>query len=127
MENKKTWKLKISKFELVAYIITGAFALWGFVYMILGLLANNLPIHSDQNYLKQASDAIKQTFGLDFLGWGIIILAISILAMVIVMLACAGKKDKTFEKEQRRAARLMRNKPQVSEPQVVEGEVAESK
>lgn len=101
-------KLPLTKFEIVWYSICAAFALWGLTYTILGLLAKNLPIPTDKNYLAQASNAIASVFGLGFFGWGLIILGASALAATIALLANAKKTDRDFEKAQRRAARLNR-------------------
>ena len=101
---------KISVKELVFYIICGAFALWGLVYVILGLLAQYLPISSSQNPLYAADSAIRGAFGLGFLGWGLILLITFAVIGVIVMVVFAKGSEKNSEKDQRRAARLSRNK-----------------
>ena len=117
-------KKKISVKELVLYIITGTFAAWGLVYIVLGLLANLLPIKDANNPLKNGSDVVKQYFGLGFLGWGLILFGVFALIGVIVMVTFARDVDKDYEKEQRRAARLQRNKT-TDAPEVVDAEVSE--
>lgn len=105
MEAKK--KLKIGVFELVCYIITGAVALWGLTYIVLGLIANYADVPAEKNYLAEASKTIANKFGgLDFLGWGLIIFGIGVVVGVLVLLICSAKFDKTNEKAARRAARL---------------------
>jgi len=116
-------KLKIKTSELVCYIIGGAVALWGLVYLILGLIANSLPVPLEDNPLKQASNVIKKYFGLDFFGWGIIIFVIGVLFILIVLCVRAKTADKSFEKQQRRAARVNRNT--FGGDEVVEAEASE--
>jgi len=119
-------KLELTKFEIVWYIICATFGLWGLVYTILGLLANNLPIPSDKNALLNASKALASVFGLGFFGWGLIILGISAVAAVIVLLAVSKKADREYEKAQRRAARL--NRANLFDDSTVENsEVVEAK
>lgn len=95
-------KCKLSVFEIVWYSICGALALWGLTYVILGTCARLL-VDSDLN---SANKVIAKTFGLGFLGWGLIIIAIAAVAAIIVLCSYAKKTDKEFEKAQRRAARL---------------------
>ena len=47
-----------------------------------------------------------KTFKLDFFGWGMIILAIGVVAAVIVLLLFSNKVDRDYEKNVRRAQRL---------------------
>ena len=115
-------KLKISVKELVLYCICGAFVLWGLTYVVLGLLAENLPIPDSKNALYSANLVIKNTFGLGFLGWGLILTGVFAVAGAIVMLTFAKGVDKEYEKKQRRAARLSRSEEPVS-PEVVDAEV----
>jgi hypothetical protein len=92
-------------FEIVWYSLCGAVALWGLTYIVLGLVAGELMIHSSKNVLLQASNAIKEVFGLGFFYWGLIILTVATVAAVIVLLVFAKRVDRDFEKTQRRAAR----------------------
>lgn len=104
MEKKAT--KKIGTFELVWYIICGAVALWGLTYIVLGSIANLADLPQHDNKLLLASDKLAKTFGLGFLGWGVIIFAIGMVLAIIVMLVIASKVDRTSEKAARRAARL---------------------
>lgn len=113
-------KLRVGKVELVFYIVFGLLALWGLVYIILGLFANFLPIAPDQNALKQASNSIKAMFGLDFFGWGLILFGVFGFATAMVAIISATTVDRDYEKAQRRAARLQRNKVVKEETPVVE-------
>ncbi|MCQ2814955.1 MAG: hypothetical protein MJ227_01510 [Bacilli bacterium] len=104
LDNKKqNKKLPLSIPELVCYVVSLLVGIWGITYIIIGLIGENLP-YSDSLY--QANINFKSTFGLDFFGWGLIILAIATLFAVIILCAVAKTKDRAYEKEQRRAARL---------------------
>ena len=102
-------KKKIKLLELVIYITFGALALWGLVYIVLGLFANNLPIPDSSNALKSADKVIAKNFGLGFFGWGLILFGVFATLEAIALIVYAKDVDKDYEKSQRRAARLKRN------------------
>ena len=103
-QNKR--KLPLHPFELVWYILTGLVGVWGLTYIVLGLVAENLPITSEDKGLVKANAAFAKTFKLDFFGWGLIILAIAAVAAVIVLLLFSNKVDRDYEKKVRRAQRI---------------------
>jgi len=119
---------ELTLFEKICYPVCGALILWGLTYTVLGLIGDNLQINSSQNYLKQASDAIANIFGLGFFGWGLIIFSIGAVIAITVLLIFARNTDRDYERAQRRAARLARNR-NVGEqqPQVIDAEVGEPK
>lgn len=92
-------------FEIIWYTFTGLIMLWGLTYIILGLLSKYLPLPSD-NPLTNFDVSFTKSFGLNLLNWGIIILCIGAIEMVIALLSIAKTKDREFDKEQRRKARL---------------------
>lgn len=93
----------LSLFEIVWYSVCGAFALWALTYIIIGTVVNYVSINSP---FAVADRTIKKTFGLGFLYWGFIMLSVVTIAVIVVLLSNAKKADRTYEKEQRRAARL---------------------
>lgn len=95
-------KNKKSVFEIVWYSLTGAVGLWGLTFIVLGIVCSFIPLDS---VLAEANAAHESTFGLGFLYWGLIILAIAALLAIIVLLTYAKKVDRDFEKTQRRSAR----------------------
>lgn len=111
---------KLTTFEKICYPICCLLMLWGITYVVLGLIADNLQVSSSNNYLKQASDALASIFGLGFFGWGLIIFGIGAVLMTITLLVNARNTDRDYEKAQRRAARLNRNR-------VVDAEVKDIK
>lgn len=117
MSNKAS-KLKI--FEIVWYTLTGAVAVWGLTYVVLGLIAAFYPATVDSNPLAQANKVIVNNFGLGFLYWGLIILAIGVVSAAFVLCIAAKSTDRELEKVQRRAARLA---AQTKTPEVVDAEV----
>ena len=120
MANKRKLKVK----EYVIYIGCGLFALWGLTYIVLGLLANYLPLPDSSNPLKGADTVIKNNFGLGFFGWGLILFGVFAAIGAIALMVFAKDVDKDYEKSQRRAARLKRN---VAEEEVVDAKVEEVK
>ena len=100
----ETKKLPLSLFEIVWYSLMLGLGLWGLTYIVLGLIAQYAPIPDKDNVLLEGSNAIKQAFGLGFLPWGLIILAIATVGAVVVLLTLSKKADREFEKAQRRAA-----------------------
>lgn len=104
-------KLAISTFELVWYILTGAVALWGLTYIVLGLIGMYAPVAAADNALAQASDKFKETFKLGFFGWGLIIFSVGAVAASACLIISSKSADRESEKAARRAARLgMANK-----------------
>ena len=128
--HKKHKKLPLHPLELAWYITCGLVALWGLTYIVLGLIAENLPITSEDNKFVEANKSFAKIFGLDWLGWGLIILAIAAVGAVIVLLALAGKSDREYEKNTRRAQRLAQlelEEEKEEKEEVVDAEVNEVK
>ena len=125
--NKK--KLPLHPFELVWYALCALVGIWGLTYIVLGLVAENLPITSEDKGLVKVSADFAKTFGLDFLGWGLIILAIAGVAAVVVLLLFSNKVDRDYEKNIRRAQRLAQLEAEeakeeaAQEAQVIDAEI----
>ena len=105
--------------EIVVYVTFGLLALWGFVYIVLGLLANNLPIKVSENALKTGDEVIRSNFGLGFFGWGLILFGVFGASLAAAFAYFAKDVDKDYEKSQRRAARLSRNRVNEPKPEEV--------
>ena len=95
-------KLPVSIFELVWYPICAAVIIWGIVYVVLGLVNQ----YNDFSSLKDFCGDFKSTFKLELYFWGLIIIAIGVVAAVVVMLFFAKSFDRVADREQRRSARL---------------------
>ena len=124
--NKK--KLPLHPFEMAWYALCALVGIWGLTYIVLGLVAENLPITSEDKGLVKTSGEFAKTFGLDFLGWGLIILAIAGVAAVLVLLVFSSKVDRDYEKNVRRAQRLAQleaeeAKEEAEQNQVIDAEV----
>lgn len=123
-QNKK--KLPLHPFELTWYVLTGLVGIWGLTYIVLGLVAENLPITSEDKGLVKVNGEFAKRFGLDFLGWGLIILAIAAVCAVIVLLLFSNKVDRDYEKNVRRAQRLAQieaEEAKEEQQQVIDAEV----
>ncbi len=103
-QNKK--KFPLHPFELVWYVLCGLVGIWGLTYIVLGIVSTHLPISTEDQPLVEANNTILRLFKLDFLGWGLIILAIAAVAVVVVLLLFSNKVDRDYEKNVRRAQRL---------------------
>ena len=125
-ESKK--KLPLHPFELVWYVLTGLVGLWGLTYIVLGIVAQNLPIKSEDEGLVLANSQFAKIFKLDFFGWGLIILAIAAVAAVIVLLLFSNKVDRDYEKKVRRAQRLAQLEAEEmkaeQESEIIDAEIA---
>ena len=95
--------------EIIIYCVFGGLAIWGLVYIVLGLLAANLPIPDSSNALRSGDAYIKSLFGLGFFGWGLILFGVFAALTAFSFIYFAKDVDKDYEKNQRRAARLKRN------------------
>lgn len=118
-------RLPISIFELVVYVLSGLMAIWGIVYISLGIACNFAKY--DSGLIAVDAGLKNNTNGMGFLEQGILVLAIGVIVAVIFLLVNAKKADRIYEKEQRRkAARFNRGK-RLSEEEttIVEAEVAE--
>lgn len=124
MAKKKTSSITI--FELIWYLLCGLVCAWGSTYSILGVIAK----YSDIKALSKFDDSFEKLFGLNLFFWGLIIIAISVVAAIIVLLIYAKKFDRATERERRRSIRLgaLRKKNKVvadQEPEIVEEEAEE--
>ena len=129
-------KLPLHPAELVWYIVCGLVGLWGLTYIVLGLIAENLPITAEDNKFIEVTKDFTKHFGLDWLGWGLIILGIAAVGAAIVLLLLSNKADRDYEKNTRRAARLAQleaeeekeeAEEQKPEQQIVDAEVNDVK
>lgn len=119
--NKK--KLPLHPFELVWYTLCCLVGIWGITYIVLGLVAENLPIKATNEGLVKVNLDFAKKFGLDFLGWGLIILAIASLAAVVVLLLYSNKVDREYEKNVRRAQRLAQLEAEEEKAEAKEAEI----
>lgn len=95
-------KLPITIFEFVWYLICGLVVVWGATYSVLGVVAK----YSDVEPLEEFDASFEKLFGLNLFFWGLLIIAIAVVAAVVVLLVNAKKFDRASEREQRRSARL---------------------
>ena len=114
-------KLPISIIELVVYTLSGLMALWGLVYISLGLSVNFLKY--DHELVKTNAALIAGTNGMGFLQQGILVLFVGVLVAVVFLLSYAKVADRQYEKEQRRAAaRFNRKNNQADAGEIVDVE-----
>lgn len=95
-------KLPVSIFEIVWYIICALVIIWGLTYVSLALIDK----YNDLDSLHKFTTNFKNTFGLSLYFWGLIIIAIGVVAAVTVMVIFAKTYDRAADREQRRSARL---------------------
>ena len=95
-------KLPVALFELVWYPICAAVIIWGVVYVTLGLVNK----YNDLSALESFCNDFVKYFKLELYFWGLIIIAIGVVAAVVVMLFFAKTYDRVADREQRRSARL---------------------
>lgn len=114
---------KLAKFEIFWYSLCGLLGIWGFVYVILGLVGN---AQESGNSLQKASERIAAKYNLGFIGWGLIIFCIATALAIIVLLRFAKKSDRESEKSTRRLARLQaaEEAKKTRDQVIVEAEVA---
>ena len=117
----KKFNLPISIVELVVYTLAGLMAIWGLVYISLGVSVNFLKY--DNQLVKTNAALIEGTNGMGFLQQGILVLFVGVAVAVVFLLSYAKVADRQYEKEQRRAAaRFNRKNNAVESQEVVEVE-----
>ena len=94
---------KISIFEIIWYSLTGGLGLWGLTFIVLGVIARNLPLDAD---LRKGDASYQAVMKLGFLNSGLILISVAAILAIIVLLVNAKKTDREVEKQQRRAARI---------------------
>ena len=99
---------KISKKELVWYIIAGVFALAGLILIIFGIVGHALNVPLDKNWIKQGEKALQNAIHipLDFRMWGLIFFGVGAIIAVITLSAFSKAIDRDAEKTIRRKQRL---------------------
>ena len=113
-------------FEIVWYALTGLVGVWGLTYIVLGLVAENLPITSEDKGLVKTNGDFAKTFKLDFFGWGMIILAIAVVCAVVVLVLFSNKVDRDYEKNVRRAQRLAQMEAEEIKEEEVEANIIDA-
>ena len=93
---------KVSVFEIIWYVICALVILWGITYVALSLIDK----YNDLAELHKFATSFKSTFKLSLYFWGLIIIAIAVVAAVAVMIIFAKTFDRAADREQRRSARL---------------------
>ena len=116
----KKVRKNLNVFEIVWYCLMALLAIWGITYIVLGLVAQNLPTTASDDGLVRINSEFAQIFGLDFFGWGLIILVIAAVSAIVVLLFFAKKVDVKYEKETRRAIRLAQLEKEVDKEEGVE-------
>jgi len=106
--------------DIVLFSIFGAIGVWGFVYLCLGFACNFVNYNSGLAGANKYLMSVASHLG--FLDQGIIITAVSVIAIVITLLVTSKKSDREYEKKQRRAARFSQRNAEV-----IDAEVAEEK
>ncbi len=93
---------KISKKELVWYIISGVFALAGLVLIVFGIVGHALQVPLQDNWIKQAEKAMN----FDFRYFGLILFGAGLVISLIVLSVFSKQVDRDAEKTIRRKQRL---------------------
>ncbi len=123
MAKEKSTKKKLAPiyiFEIVFYVVMGAIALWGLVYIVLGLISMYWPGVSSSNPLLGFSNTIKRLFGLHPLWWGVLLFSFGAICIAVALICVNRTVDKEKEKEDRRAARLAHIKQIEEEEEALE-------
>ena len=123
MKEKKKAR-RLSGGEITWTVIEGIFGVAGLTMIILGFIADYLPVAYSDNYLLQAQqDLMVRTSGhLTFRWLGVIFLLFGALLAVITLHAFAKKRDLSDERELRRQQRMKIINDSVSEEAVVDAE-----
>lgn len=111
---------KLSIKELVLYAISILIALIGLVFLILGIVADNLSVN-DPLYLMQAK------FPWRYLGF--ILISIAVVFAIITLCVFAKKIDRVADRELRRKQRLSAMMSDIEKEEIVvsEGKIVEEK
>lgn len=100
---EKAYKRGIKVKEYIWYIIASLLALAGLVMIILGIVANYLPL---DNKFVIATKEFAKVVHLSYINFGLIFVFAGGLIAVIVLAVFAKNADRQAERSQRRALRL---------------------
>lgn len=93
----KKFLAKVSRNELISYVIATIVVVIGLVFLILGIVADNLPVTSE---LAKAQPAFPWRY------IGLIVIAVGITVYLVTLLIYAKQVDRVYDKEKRRKQRL---------------------
>lgn len=123
MEKKEMKNPKaLSGWEIFWIVFESLFGVSGITMIILGFIADYLPVAYSDNYLLQAQQKVLQgSSGLLTFRWiGFILVLAGTLMAVITLHVFAKKRDVTEEREARRQQRMKIISDSVTEPEVVD-------
>lgn len=124
MKEKKNVKRVMSVPEIVWTVVEGLFGLAGITLIVLGFVADYLPLLYSENYLLQAQqDFMNATHTpLTFRWLGFICLLIGAVLALITLHFFAKRRDVSDERELRRQQRMKIIAESAPEPEVVDAE-----
>lgn len=125
MEEKKEYKAKISKIEIVITTILGLIGLAGLVFIILGFISSYLPALPENNWTNET--AFKDVMKMSYRLFGAILLVGAAILGTFFLNFFARKSDVDSERASRRAQRLKILSSNEEENKVVEVASIEAK
>lgn len=122
MKKERKHKRVLSGAEIFWIVFEGLFGAAGLTMIVLGFVADYLPVIYSDNALLQAQQKVMQaTNGLLTFRWiGFILILAGTLIAVISLHFFAKKRDISDEREARRQQRMKIISDSVSEPEVVD-------
>ena len=106
MEEKS--KRKISKGEIAWIVVEGLFGLAGITFIVLGFVADYLPLLYSENVLLQSEQKLMKATGgfLTYRWLGFLLLLVGVIIALITLNYFAKRSDLSEEREVRRQQRL---------------------
>ena len=109
-------KKKLTKKEIVWYVIAGVIATVAIVFLVFGIIGDHYPGVYADNWVAESENAwLKNWSNLGYRWWGVILLVFSASLASLVLGLSAKEGDRDAERALRRAQRLGISKAETPE------------
>lgn len=119
---------KLSKKEIVWYVIASLIGTLGLIFLVFGIVGSNFPGLYEDNWIASSENVwLKNWSHLGYRWWGIILIAVAAFIAIVALTFFAKEGDRDSERALRRQQRLAMTAPsEVVDEQPASDEAAEA-